>query len=206
MNKKYLKPVFVLVVFGLISAFTPALAANQPGLKAGFQSIEGAKLGIFYAIDIGKALQLEPGVFYSLRNYRVAAPDWYDLPDEKVYDTVRFIEIPVLLKYKFNLKGPFRPFLFSGGYLGFRISEELVSDSMKFGGSLRRYSDVDSGIIVGAGFEHGRGRAKLIMDIRANFGIGRVQKVKNGFLLSSVIPSWMESKNRSFSIMVGMSF
>ena len=99
MSKRFLKMFVVLIVLGLSSAFAPMVLANQVGINAGFQGIEGAKLGVFYALYLGETLQLQPGIYYTLRKYKVPPPDWYDIADEKVYDTVRFIELPVLLKY-----------------------------------------------------------------------------------------------------------
>lgn len=204
MKKRFSKTVIVLIVFGLSGAFAPLVLANQAGINAGFQGIEGAKLGFFYALDLGETLQLQPGIYYTLRKYRVPPPDWYDIADGKVYDTVRFIEIPVLLKYRFNLKNPTQPFLFGGGYVAFRISEQMVFDD-SFSGGFRSYADVDSGVVLGAGFEHGRGRMKLHLDVRANIGLSRVQKVEHGMFLSILTPP-IKSKNRSLSVLVGISF
>jgi hypothetical protein len=117
---------------------------------------------------------------------------------------VRFIEIPVLLKYKINIKSPTQPFLFGGGYVAFRISEQMVFDS-SFSGGFRSYADVDSGFVLGAGFEHGRGRMKLHLDFRANIGLNRVQKVDHGMFLDILTPP-IKSKNRSLSVLVGISF
>jgi len=204
MNKRFSKTVFVLMVLGLSGAFAPMVLANQAGINAGFQSIEGAKLGFFYVVDLGETLQLQPGIYYTLRKYSVAPPDWYDIPNEKVYDMVRFIEIPVLLKYKINLKSPIQPFLFAGGYVAFRISEQSVFDT-SYSGSFRSYADVDSGVVLGAGFEHGRGRIKFHLDFRANIGLSRVQKVEYDMFLSTITPP-IENKNRSLSVLVGISF
>ncbi|UCH92451.1 MAG: PorT family protein [Candidatus Aminicenantes bacterium] len=204
MSKRFSKIVVVLMVLGLSGAFASLVLANQPGVKAGFQGIEGAKLGVFYDIDLGETLQFQPGIYYTLRKYRVPPPDWYDTPDEKIYDTVRFIEIPVLLKYRFNLRGPSQPFLFGGGYVAFRISEQMVFDN-SFPGGFRQYAGVDGGVVLGAGFEHGRGRMKFHLDFRANIGLSRVQKVEHGMFLSSLSPP-IKNKNRSLSILLGVSF
>lgn len=206
MNKRFSKIFVVLMVLGLSGVFTPLVLANQAGITAGFQSTQGAKLGVFYAVDLGETLQLQPGVYYSLRNYKVPPPDWFDLMNKKVHDMVRFIEIPVLLKYKINLEGPFQPFFLGGGYVAFRISEQSIFDT-NFSGSFRRYADVDGGVVFGAGFEHGRGRIKLHLDFRVNIGLTWIQKVEIGMLLFGIMPTPpIESKNRSLSILVGMSF
>ena len=206
MSKTVSKTVILLIVFGLGGVFAPLAWTNQVGITAGFQSTQGAKLGIFYALDLGETLQLQPGVYYSLRNYKVPPPGWFDLMNEKVYDAVRFIEIPVLLKYKFNLKGPFQPFFLGGGYAAFRTSEKSIFD-YNFSGSFRQYADVDGGVVFGVGFEHGRGWIKLHVDCRVNIGLTWIQKIQTGMFLSSIMPAPpIESKNRSLSILVGMSF
>lgn len=88
--------------------------------------------------------------------------------------------------------------------MAFRISGQFVFDN-SFSGGFRSYADVDSGVVLGAGFEHGRGRMKLHLDFRANIGLSRVQKVEHGMFLSTLSPP-IKSKNRSLSIMVGLSF
>jgi hypothetical protein len=208
MSKRFLKMFVMSMVLGLSGTFALLVLANQVGINAGLQSIEGAKLGFFYAVDLDESLQLQPGIYYTQRKYKVPPPDWYDIfPPERVYDTVRFIEIPVLLKYKVNLKGPFKPFLFGGGYVAFRISEQMVFDSSRFPGVpvFRSYAYRDGGVVMGAGFEHGRGRIKYNLDFRANIGLSQVQKVEHGEFLSTISPP-TENKNRSLSIMLGVSY
>ncbi len=198
------------MVFGLSGAFASFVLANQVGVNAGLQSIEGAKLGFFYAVDLNESLQMQPGIYYTLRKYKIPPPDWYDIfPPEKIYDAVQFIEIPVLLKYKVNLRGPFQPFLFGGGYVAFRISEQIVFDSSSFPSVpvFRSYAYRDGGVVLGAGFEHGRGRIKFHLDFRANIGLSQVQKVEHGvFLSTSSPPPPIINKNRSLSIMLGVSY
>ena len=88
--------------------------------------------------------------------------------------------------------------------MAFRISEQMVFDN-NFSGGFRSYADMDGGVVLGAGFEHGRGRMKFHLDLRANIGLSRVQKVEHGMFLSTLTPP-IENKNRSLSILVGVSF
>ena len=92
--------------------------------------------------------------------------------------------------------------------MAFRISEQRFFDD-SFSGGFRQYADVDAGVVMGAGFEHGRGRLKLHLDCRANFGFNQVQKIETGVFYSSFLPNpTIETKSRSLSlsILVGLSF
>jgi hypothetical protein len=205
MNKKILNMVVVLVLLGSGSAFAPKAMANEIGLKAGYQYYEGIKAGLFYTVDLGDSFALQPEVYYSQRKFQYSSVTWYDIPGEKAYDTVRFIEVPVLLKYKFNLSGRFKPVLFAGGYAGFRVSRDFYASPVHF--ILSRYVQVDGGLVVGAGlsgFERGQGKIRLHIDLRWNIGLVDFQEL-TPYLIEILVPPEY-NKNRSLSLMVGVSF
>jgi hypothetical protein len=127
MRKRFSKGfvVLVMLVIGISGVFVSTARANDIGFKVGYQHVEGIKAGIFYTFDLSDTVAIQPEVYYSQRKFEYCPTEWYDLPDEKEYDTVRFIEVPVLLKYKFNLSSRFKPVLFAGGYAAFRVSSDF---------------------------------------------------------------------------------
>lgn len=204
MKKIYLKVFIVLVILvsGISGAFVPAAWANDIGFKVGYQHVEGIKAGIFYTFDLSETVAIQPEVYYSQRKFQYCPTQWYDLPDEKAYDTVRFIEVPVLLKYKFNPGSRFKPVLFAGGYGAFRVSRDFYASSVHF--ILSRYADVDGGFVVGAGFQYTEGKVGYHFDLRYNFGLVDVQKL-TPYLIEILVPPEY-NKNRSLALMVGISF
>jgi hypothetical protein len=197
----------VMLVVGISGAFTFTAWANDIGFKVGYQHFEGIKAGIFYTFDLSDTVAIQPEVYYTQRKYDYGpiSCSGYDMVGEMLYDTVRFIEVPVLLKYKVKLRGDFKPVFFSGGYSAFRLSRELETGYAFTPTSLRRYADVDVGFVVGAGFQYTEAKVEYHFDVRMNFGVGSIQKLMPS-LMSLVYFPPIENYNRSLSIMVGISF
>ena len=190
--------VFVMLVLGISGALDSTAWANDIGFKAGYQHFEGIKAGIFYTFDLSDTVAIQPEVYYSQRKYGCGSHSYYHTVGETFYDMVRFIEVPVLLKYKVKLWGHFKPVFFGGGYASFRLSREseMINAFTFFS---RRYAEVEAGFVVGAGFQYMKAKVGYHFDVRANFGVGPVQK-----LTYYIFPK--ENYNRSLSIMVGISF
>jgi hypothetical protein len=194
--------VLLILVSGISGAFVSTAWANDMGFKVGYQHFEGIKAGIFYTFDLSDTAAIQPEVYYSQRKYEYGPPGWYDVKGETFYNTVRFIEVPVLLKYKFNLSSQFKPVLFAGGYAAFRVSRDFYASSVHF--ILSNYADIDGGFVVGAGFKYIEGKVGYHLDLRYNFGLVDVQEV-TPYLIEILVPPEY-SKNRSLTLMVGISF
>jgi hypothetical protein len=198
-----------MLVIGISGAFASTAWANDFGFKLGYQHYEGIKGGIFYTIELSDTVAMQPEVYYTQRKFEYGPLYWYgfefDMVGQTFYDTVKFIEVPVLLKYKVKLRGEFKPVFFGGGYASFRLSRESLPDNAFAAMTSRRYADVDGGFVVGAGFQYREAKVGYHFDIRANFGVGPVQKIMPGLLSSFYFPT-IKNYNRSLSLMVGISF
>jgi hypothetical protein len=196
----------VLVLFGLSAAFSPYALANQLGIKAGYQTKTNFKFGLFYAIDLSQNLRLQPEVYYTQRNYGIALLHvWLPEQSLRTKDLIKYIEVPLLLTYKLNLKGPIIPVLFGGGYAMFKVGEKLIPMDYLNVMLPRNYTDVNGGVVVGAGFELARGKITLHVDFRAKIGFGWMRQLdysKSTDILSPI----NNSKSSCFSILAGLSF
>lgn len=200
---------YVMLAVVISGAFASTAWANDIGFKLGYQHFEGIKAGIFYTFDLSDAVAIQPEVYYTQRKYEYGPYYFYgsEMAGERLYDTVRFIDVPVLLKYEVKLRDDFKPVFFSGAYASFRLSRETERDDTIAPVTLRRYADVDVGFVVGAGFQYIEGKVEYHFDVRASFGVGSVQKLKiEPGLWSLVYFPTIENYNRSLSIMVGISF
>jgi hypothetical protein len=68
----------------------------------------------------------------------------------------------------------------------------------------RNYTDVNGGVVVGAGFELALGKITLHTDLRANIGFGRWWQIDYPLPADSSL--LYKSKSSSFSILAGVSF
>lgn len=214
----------MLIMFMFVIAGGTAESRAEPGFKIGFQTIDGFRAGVFYSIPLGKNFAIQPEVNYTQRKYRSKALvmlDWFwtlssfiPLPSDKVYETARYIEVPVLLKfYSFKAKGNFRPLIYIGGYSAFRISAKKKEDREIWYGNKRDYADVDAGLIAGAGFEHEVGNIKVHYDLRYTYGLTDILEIQR-YTMGCVPEGDSElylndpefQKNRTFSFSVGLSF
>lgn len=121
-------------------------------------------------------------------------------------DLIEYIEVPFLLSYRFNLRGPIKPILFGGGYAMFKVGEKLIPKEIVVSVLLPRdYTDVNGGIVLGAGFELVRGKITLHVDFRANIGFGWMRSLDYSRLANIQSPVYA-NKSSSFSILAGISF
>lgn len=205
MSNRYIKMLVFLVLFGLSAAFSTDVMANRLGLKMGYQAKTSFRFGIFYAIDLGQNLRLQPEVYYTRRNYDIEVLPVF-LPEQgfRSEDLIKYIEVPLLLSYKFNLRGPIKPVLFGGGYAMFKVGEELISMDYLNEILPRHYTDVNSGVVVGAGVELVHKKITLHVDFRAKIGFGWLRQLDySKFDIPSPINN---GKSSSFSILAGISF
>jgi hypothetical protein len=206
-SNKCPKILILLVLFGLSAAFSTDVLANRLGLKMGLQTKYSFKFGLFYTFDLGQNLQLQPEVYYTQRNYGINIPNvFFPVQIPRTKDTIKYIEVPLLLRYKPNLMGPITPVLFGGGYALFKVGEKLISNEFLNDLLPRNYTDVSFGVVVGAGFELVRGKITLHADFHANIGFDWLRKLDYSKLVTERPSFFYNNKSSSFSILGGISF
>ena len=170
-----------LVLFVGLSFTTAANAQLAFGVKAGanFSSIsgsdaQGAKTlvgfngGAYLGLGLGHGLSLQPELVYSLQGYKAD-----DGNGGTATQTENYLNIPVLLKYRF----PMGLFIETGPQLGFLMSAKgkeggvSVSDKDFF-------KSTDVSWALGAGFHIPT--TKLAVDARYNFGLTSIAADQSG--------------------------
>jgi hypothetical protein len=215
----------MLVIAGLTGL--PGVMAADFGIKAGYQGRDGFKAGVFLGLDLAKNLQVQPELYYSQRKYQYTSfvyqhtfSSLYIPPLERDdFDTVKFIEVPVLLKYRANMRGHIKPVIFGGGYLAFNLEDKGRQWAMypyyPFVDPEREYSQSEAGVIFGTGFEYGCGKMKMILDIRVNIGLTAMLELYplglfgpegSGEEFAYHYDPLEKKKTRSVCVMVGFSF
>jgi hypothetical protein len=201
------------------------------GVKIGTQRLESnsesfrPKVGLSYSFQLGKNFNFQPEIYLSYNTYDYAgvvfAGSSTGRKELRYYDNIRYMEIPVLLKYRVPLKGDLRPVFIGGGYAAFRLSEQVPADeASKMAANwwegyeaplTREYAGVEGGIVLGIGIEHGSGNTKLSFDVRFNIGLSTLAKVFSSYPTRDEYGIYALSydysqRNHSMSFMVGLSF
>jgi hypothetical protein len=220
-----------IMILLLVLCGVPDVYGAEFGVKIGTQRLESnsesfrPKVGLFYSFQLGKNFSLQPEIYLSYYTYDYAGMVFpgssTGRKELRFYDNIRYLEIPVLLKYRIPLKGDLRPVFVAGGYAAFRLSEQIPTDEALTLGLdwwedyeaplNREYAGVEAGVVLGIGIEHGSGNTKLNFDIRFNIGLSKLAKVFSSF------PTWNEfgvyalsynysQRNHSMAFMVGLSF
>ncbi|MGD2092939.1 MAG: porin family protein [Candidatus Aminicenantes bacterium] len=220
-----------LMVLLLILWCVPEVYGAEFGVKIGTQRLESnsesfrPKVGLFYSFQVGKNVNLQPEIYLSYNTYDYAgvvfAGSTTGRKELRFYDNIRYLEIPVLIKYRIPLKGDFRPVFVAGGYAAFRLSGQIPADEASklatdwwegYDAPLSRdYADVEGGLVLGIGIEHGSGNTKLSFDIRFNIGLSTLANVfssyptRNEYGVEALSYDYSQ-RNHSMSFMVGLSF
>lgn len=222
--------VVMTVLFFLVSCVWEVYGAEF-GVRVGTQRLESnsesfrPKVGLFYSFQLGKNINFQPEVYLSYNTYDYAGVVFpgslISRKELRFYDNIRYLEIPLLLKYRIPLKGDLRPVLIAGGYAALRLSKENATDEAMMLEAdwwaeyetplMRKYAAVEGGVVVGIGVEHGSGNTKLSFDVRFNIGLTTLVSVFSSFPTENaygvyVLPYDYTQRNHSLSFMVGLSF
>jgi opacity protein-like surface antigen len=146
--------------------------------------------GISADIHIAPQLGLEIDGLYSQQG----AKENIDAQDVTFH--LDYVQVPVLLRYRFPTHTALRPFIVLGPSVGFRVKCELTapSDSATcndFFGENAKSVDVSGTVGAGLGFK--LGKEELSISGRYNMGFTKVFQDS-------------DSKNRVFSLLAGISF
>jgi len=116
----------------------------------------------------------------------------YDITDNKVY-----VELPLLLTYRFNVSGKYKLIFSGGGYVGYGIAGKTKNTATLLDGSTRKekmdsFSEgvekFDTGLAAGASLEY---KEKYSIGISSDFGL---QSTQSTF------------KNRTYGLTFGYRF
>ncbi|MBU8933540.1 MAG: PorT family protein [candidate division Zixibacteria bacterium] len=151
----------------------------------------GFGFGGFLVYAVSPQLVIQPEVLYMMKGAQ------FDDEDGETWKIkVDYLEIPVLVKFKFPTEGNFKPCLFAGPALGIlmsaKVEDEDIKDDLK---------SIDFGLAFGGGFGLVMGEGMLTFDARYTLGMSNVNDwdVEEGETLP-------DNKNANISIMLGYSF
>jgi hypothetical protein len=225
------KTFFGCLVLMMFLSMVQSVYAARFGVKFGTQRLDSdsesfhPKVGLFYSIRLGKNISLQPELYLSNFTYDYAGINFEGTETARkqvrFYDNLRYIEVPVLLKYTVPLSGDIKPIILVGGYTAFRISEKIPDYDMLYENKdwwdfyntplVREYPNMDAGLVLGIGIEHGSKKTRLSFDVRFNIGLTNLAKVYSSEKVENsygeyILPYDYSQRNHSLSFTVGLSF
>lgn len=153
----------------------------------------GLGAGGFLTFGLGPNLALQPEVLYVIKG-AVFGPD-----DDGFKIKFAYLDVPVLLKYRFPTTGSTRPNLYAGPVGSIRLSADvrLREDGTETNFEYSDYvKDFDFGMAVGGGLDFVMAGNTITFDLRRTFGL---TKWPVGFERPSV-------KNNGWLVMAGVGF
>jgi opacity protein-like surface antigen len=174
--------------FGVLAGVNFAKLSGSDA--SGVKTRTGFAGGLSADVHIAPQLGLEIDGLYSQQGAKE------NLGGEDVTLHLDYIQVPVMLRYRFPTHTPVRPFIVLGPSVGFRIKCGLTtsSDSATCQDVFAENAkSVDVGGTAGAGVGFKLGRQELSLSARYNMGFTKVFQDS-------------DSKNRVFSVLAGVSF
>jgi hypothetical protein len=224
-------PVLCMVVMPLLVwLWSPAaVEAAEFGMKVGVQRLENQgnnfrfRMGLYYGMDLGKNFSLQPELYLSQYQYNYGGLVYGNTAsagkDIRFFDKLRYLEAPVLLKYRVPLSGDLRPVVMAGVYGALRLSDRqpALEDPQlssfwwaEFETPLiREYPPLEAGLVAGLGIEHGSGKTRMVFDVRFNIGLTRLVRINSASFENSVgeeISYKYSQRNHSLIFTVGLGF
>lgn len=187
-----------VVVLAVCAGGAPAAAQVTGTLKVGvvatrfsgdanldFTPKVGWTGGLGLGYDFGNGLTLVPELFYIRKGAHADAtvadlntllgytPDPGDdaIPVDLTWD-VAYLDVPVVLSYRFTTRSRYHPRLSAGPSFGYQLSASIryADETAEFTASDPTIGQYDLGFVVGAGVEIETGSERLLIDLRALIG------------------------------------
>lgn len=137
--------------------------------KVGFQA------GVFYTKDLSKHFAIQPELYYSQRGLHFYQTELYNISYSL---NVSYLEIPLLLKYKFPVGWRIRPGLIAGPYAAFKLSANRTIDiwGERDTKSVTCVNNLDYGIVFGINSEFSAWSKQAIFELRFSWGLANIMK------------------------------
>ncbi len=193
--------------FGLRAGVTRSKAAISRDLP--FLTVEpidevsaSSFLSFFFA---GDGFGIQPEIGYSVKGFGVAETD---RGEEIITEyKISYIEIPVLIAYRFPLKGRLKPGLVCGPYFGF--AQKVREVQTAFGSTEKRDLDdnlakTDIGLVFGGNIHYRLGSISILLSVR--YSLGFVNISKNIMEVSYDFEEGDTIKNRALTVSLGIAF
>lgn len=162
----------------------------------------GSFLSFFFIKD---QFGLQPEINYSVKGFDVGETDQGQDISSKY--KISAIEIPVLIAYRFPVRGRLKPGLVFGPYLGFAHKVREVQTA--FGSTEKRELDdnlkkTDVGLVFGGNIRYSLGSMNVLLSVRYYLGLTNISKN-----ITKVSYDFQENdtiKNRAFTVSLGITF
>lgn len=185
-----------------------ALAAALPQVGHAQGISLGAKAGVNMATHTGEAVEntdlktgLTAGIFLTFSTPLISVQPEVLFSQKGAKQTQQvgggplettfsstYVDVPVLVRFGIPLPSPVKPYLFAGPSAGFLLSSKFSEDGSSEELDIKDHQkSMDWAAMLGAGVDF----SSLSIDVRANLG------------LTSVNEADIDTKNRTFSVMLG---
>lgn len=162
-------------------------------------------LGVFSSyLFIADQLGIQPEIHYTVEGFDILEEDLGEKISSKY--NISYLKIPVLVSYRFPLKGRIRPGLVFGPYWG--IAHKVSEVQTAYGNKEKRelednLKNSDVGLVLGGNVRHRLGALDILLSVRYYFGLSNISKN-----IQEVAYDFQEDdtiKNRAFSISLGIA-
>jgi hypothetical protein len=158
--------------------------------------------GAAFGYDFGNGLAVQPEVLYLLKGAAAEMTvselarllDEPDNPSQTPVDLrfkIVYLEVPVLVHYRFETRTRFHPRLFAGPALAYRLDAKVSYGARDAGPTFTQddesVRDVDYGLVFGAGVEVETGFERFTLGARATIGRANTRQREPAIRNSGVV-------------------
>jgi len=164
------------------------------------------QLGAFSTFTIGKRWELQPELLFALKGLNYSEETIYDNITHKI--NITYLELPLLMRYKFFLKERRQSGLFVGPFAALKLSANLITEveGKKEKSKVSNVNNFDFGIVAGYSFDIGLPTGDLIIDFRTSYSLINMMNVDDGYIPWYYGPSEEYARNVSITLTVGYRF
>ena len=158
---------------GLLLSFNTTTFSGEANTDFDYRTSFGGGVSLAFTFPNGLAIQPELRYVVKGATSDSAIVNNSEVP-LRVKSTISYLEIPVLLVYTFDLRGPVKPRIFAGPYFASKL-EASIEWEPRGGGLRQRNADgsvesIDLGFVAGGAVEFNIAGERTVLGVRGMFG------------------------------------
>jgi len=168
---------------------------SHGGFLAGFQG------GLFTSFDLSLRFQIQPEILYAVRGGDGSQTYIYD---EIIFKAkLRYLEFPLLLKYRVLAGRAFSPVVIFGPYAALKLKTEKETRIWKVKeiAELENVKNIDFGMLLGLGVDFDFSPGRALLEVRCGFGLHSIMNALPGTV--SLYEDRDHIRNVHLSAMIG---
>lgn len=164
------------------------------------------QFGVFGNIKLNNHFDFQPEILIIRQGINYDFDFLYQEVTYRLY--LCYVQMPLLVRYKFSLKKKNQPNFFLGPYFSANVSAKKITnyDGNRETENMENVKPFDFGFVAGFGYDFNLRSGQIVSDLRVDYSLINMMNTTDGNIPYYYTPDNLKARNISFTLMVGYRF